>query len=475
MDLDHAIFQSKAAKVFSFLDANKDGTLSLDELKKGFEELKIPIATRDELLEEFQVNPNKGITQLEFEKYAEKQYLRVKGLFDKLDTSKDRQISLQELKAGLKEFDSDFESNPSTIKKIFDIVDIDNNGTINFDEWCEFLILMPRLNIKSVLDYWESVMAVCDPNEFTLYGIKGPSQKPVTKDKEDIKGWLSSLGAGFFAGVISRTLTAPFERLKFINQIYYKGAEKPPSLLSGLALLYKQDGFKGLFRGNLVTVLRAGPETSLKLAIFENIKSYFAKNSKKGVGSSELFFAGAVSGVLSTIATFPLSVIRTRLAAAPSGTYNGIFDTVQKMAKSEGAILPFFRGLQPTVLAVVPNSGLNLMAYEYMKDIIIGKDPKTEPSPFTFMGIGGVSAVFSSTLLYPSQIITSRLVMQGLLDKSERKGMMGITKDIYNSSGMTGFFKGYQAAMFKILVGNGLSFGCFEAVKKAMNSKSKGK
>ncbi len=469
MTSDYDIFRGKSTQVFNFLDLNKDGSLSLSEIRKGFEKLKLPVTTRDELIEELQFGQKQSITKQEFEAYAEKQYHRVKELFDKLDTSKDARISFDELSNSIKVFDKDFVYDKDVIQKVFNIVDTNHSGSIDFEEWCEFLILMPKLNIKAIVDYWQTIITVCDPNEFTLYGIQGRESAPHNATKSEWMKWFASFGAGLFAGVFSRTITAPFERLKFINQVQYKGTEKPPGILIGMKNLYQQDGFKGLFRGNLVTIIRSGPETSIKLAVFDQFKAFLAKNKTAGLNSLDLFTAGALAGVVSSAVTFPLVVIRTRLAAAPTGTYNGIIDTVSKMAKAEGMIAPFFKGLQPTILGVIPNSGLNLMTYDILKRIMIGEDLHAQPATWKFMFIGGVSALLSSTLLYPTQILTSRLVMQGLGDQGQRKGMIGVSKDIFKLEGFSGFFKGYQAAIVKIIFGNAVSFGSYEFLKKSVN------
>jgi hypothetical protein len=107
-----------------------------------------------------------------------------------------------------------------------------------------------------------------------------------------------------------------------------------------------------------------------------------------------------------------------------------------------------------------------LMSYEMLKNVFIGKNPTKEPSTLTFMMIGGLSAFLSSTLLYPSQILTARMMMQGM-GGEQQKGMIGITKDILKYEGPKGFFKGFTAAMSKIIIGNSISYGCFEFLKKS--------
>lgn len=456
------IFANKVTEVFRILDFDKDGYLSKEDLHKGFDYLRIPLSLRSELLREMHFR-GKGVSPNDFKEYAVHQYIKLKTLFDKLDFQKDKKITYEEFSKGVKEVDPTYDE--AAIKKIFLKIDLNNDSAITFDEWCEFLILIPHPTIKAVLNYWKTIINVCDPHEFTLYGLMKTPLPPQTRKHSDFITWFTTFGVGLLAGVVSRTAMAPLDRLKLNYQVHYRGDQQPPSIFRGLQEMYRNDGLKGLFRGNLVTIIRAGPETSIKLTLFEKLKTIVLKDTDVKPSKGELFLAGAISGLIASSITFPLVVIRTRLAAAPSGTYSGIFDVVKKMQQTEGIVQPFYRGLQPSLLAVIPGSGLNLSSYETLKRIFMNKRKTKPPGPLTFMTIAGISALFSSTLLYPLQIVTTRLMMQGLLEQ-DKKGMSAVVKDIYKTEGIRGFYKGYRAAITKIVIGNSISFGCFEFLKR---------
>lgn len=106
------------------------------------------------------------------------------------------------------------------------------------------------------------------------------------------------------------------------------------------------------------------------------------------------------------------------------------------------------------------------MSYELLKKIFLKEESESNPHVFKFMMIGGASALFSSTLLYPFQIVTSRLIMQGLNEAGGRDGMRAMVSRMYTTEGAFGFFKGYYPAITKIIVGNAISFGIFEVLKR---------
>ena len=468
-DTDREIFKRKAADVFAYLDHDQDGNLRLEDLRRGFKKLGIPLATHDAILTELKFHNGNVVTKQNFEEYSEKQFQKVKSLFDKIDKRGDNRITMDELIEGLKEFDPHCKYDELGIKKLFKMIDHDKDGAIEFDEWCRFLIFLPQLNIRTVIKYWEIAVTICEQNEFPLFEFHEEKRKPITTSPNmnaEIQQWLNSFGAGFFAGVISRTCTAPLDRLKILYQIYYNDRNRPPSIKEGLLQIYHRDGFKGLFRGNLVNILKASPETSIRLTVFEKLKSILVDEETHKLSLRSLFMAGAASGVVANLIIFPMDVLKTRLAAASPETYSGVVDAVKKITRTEGGIRPFYRGLQASLSASIPNSGLNLMSYEVLKTIFMGQRPKTEPHPALFMIVGGLSAMFSSTLLYPFQVVTSRLIMQRE-EGSAKKGMVQLAKGIYKTEGGSGFYKGYNPAISKIVLGNAIAFGCFEFLKKS--------
>lgn len=292
--------------------------------------------------------------------------------------------------------------------------------------------------------------------------------KAIHSDSSELRCWLTSFGAAFFSGTVARTTTAPFDRLKFIYQLYYKGSDKPPSLSKGFQELYRRDGFRGLFRGNLVCIMKASPETSIRLTIFEKLKSLIKDEKTGTLSKGKLFLAGGMSGAFANFVIFPMDVLRTRLAATSKGVYDGIFDAIRKISKTEGPIRPFYRGLNAGLTANLPTSGLNLMLYETFKEVLATETQAEKPCPAIYMLLAGASALVTCSFLYPLQVVASRQIMQisKTKDGSGNKGMIQQIKGTYKSEGVRGFYKGFSPATSKVMLGNAMSFGCFEVMKR---------
>lgn len=376
----------------------------------------------------------------------------------------------------------------------------DNNTQILLVEDVQDIIkgLKKQKMIQDELENWEKNEAVIyDPQEETsmhLFDLKDKistneilkSDKEIDKFELDNKHYIHFISGGI-AGAISRTITAPLERLKVLYQVNYLGKGiKPPRIWTGLKEIYINDGVKGLFRGNLINLLKSTPDSAIKLYVFEKAKFYLSKFSdKKKLGSFQLFLSGASAGVVSNLIIFPLDVVKTRLSASASGTYNGIFDTCWKLYK-EGGIGIFYKGVQVAVCSTIPNTGLNLCCYESLKRAFSGsysKDSALNLSTPTLMLIGGMSAMVSSTLMYPFQTIQARIIMKksnenkvlaqfdikpGLTSNTQQT-MLGVIKNTIQYEGWGGFFKGYKPGITKIIMGNALGFSFYENIKRLID------
>ncbi len=344
---------------------------------------------------------------------------------------------------------------------------------------------------------------IFDNNYHSYSDSQNKSESPEIKSKtntnyqdkleEDKKYKYKHFIAGALSGLISRIITGPLERLKILYQVNYAGKGlKPPNIFVGLKEVYLNDGFLGLFRGNLVNLIKCTPDSAIKLYVFEKSKHFFSvkeKENKMKIISQKptikLLFSGGLSGICSTILLFPLEVIKTRISASPNSTYNGIRDTAVKLY-SEGGLRIFYRGIQASLSSAVPNCGLNLTAYETLKKIFSGStsidNAKLLTTPMLML-IGGLSAMFSSTILYPLQTIQSRMIMGNLyikksyqnifftdlIKQNKKMGLISLAKHTLKTEGFKGFYKGYCPGITKIIIGNALGFSLYENIKNVID------
>lgn len=88
--------------------------------------------------------------------------------------------------------------------------------------------------------------------------------------------WWRHLAAGGIAGAVSRTCTAPLDRLKVFLQVQ----PTKQKINDCFRCMLREGGVTGLWRGNGINVLKIAPESALKFAAYEQVKRLIKGDSK---------------------------------------------------------------------------------------------------------------------------------------------------------------------------------------------------
>lgn len=135
-----------------------------------------------------------------------------------------------------------------------------------------------------------------------------------TKSEKKSGEWLHHLISGGIAGAVSRTCTAPLDRVKVMLQVHGKNM----SVGKSLGLMVKEGGIRSLWRGNGTNVLKIAPETAIKFAAYEKLKTLIQSDPSQ-IGTLERFIAGSLAGATAQTSIYPMEVVKTRLAVAKTG------------------------------------------------------------------------------------------------------------------------------------------------------------
>ena len=76
------------------------------------------------------------------------------------------------------------------------------------------------------------------------------------------------LVTGGIAGAVSRTLTAPIDRVKILRQCGTKDYAKVP-MKDVFQMIFRKEGMVGFFKGNGTNVMRIVPFSAFEFATFE--------------------------------------------------------------------------------------------------------------------------------------------------------------------------------------------------------------
>jgi len=255
-----------------------------------------------------------------------------------------------------------------------------------------------------------------------------------------MKDFIIDFSLGGTAGAVSKTLTAPIERVKL--------------------------------------VIRYFPTQAFNLAFKDSIKKMFPKyNPKTEFGSFFLvnLASGGLAAAGSLTIVYPLDYARTRLASdVGSGkkTFNGLGDCIMKTAKGPGGFFSLYNGFGVSVVGIIGYRGIQLGTF----DTIAGLNPYKDNSGllgFVSTFIAAQTAItFGAGATYPFDTIRRRLQMQSEKPPEEQiyKGTVDCFKKMAKDEGMGALYKGFVANIFRS-VGGALVLVIYDRSKKYLNLK----
>ena len=222
---------------------------------------------------------------------------------------------------------------------------------------------------------------------------------------------------------------------------------KPMTIRDGIRSMLREGTPRAFFRGNGANVLKIAPETALKLTFNDRIKRAVASGSPDpgaSLSPAERFVAGAAAGALAQSVIYPLELIRTRLAICPKGTYRGIADAAARVFRNEGP-KAFYRGLAPSLIGILPYAGVDIAAFETLKEALLDAyEPRGEPPPpAAIIAAGAASSSVAQFCSYPLALVRTRLQAQGAGGRPIKyDGMVDVIRKTVASEGVRGLYKG---------------------------------
>lgn len=279
--------------------------------------------------------------------------------------------------------------------------------------------------------------------------------------------------------------------------------------------IYHYEGGRGLFRGHSATLLRIFPYAGIKFLAYEQIRAMLIPGKDYETPLRRLL-SGSLAGVTSVFLTYPLEVVRVRLAfetkrdgrssltsicrqiynespvqkAATARLPNAptpVSAAAQTTVAAADSIVPrrgvvnFYRGFAPTLLGMLPYAGMSFLTHDTVSDMLrhpsIAKyttlprrktQPEGRPAPlrsWAELTSGGIAGLISQTASYPLEIIRRRMQVSGAVGDGHRMRLRETARLIFQERGFRGFFVGLTIGYVKIIPMAAVSFYTYERMK----------
>ncbi|XP_071765999.1 calcium-binding mitochondrial carrier protein SCaMC-2-A [Centroberyx gerrardi] len=350
-------------------------------------------------------------------------------------------------------------------EKVLNSMDKNGTMTISWNEWSNYPMVEKTESIPEIILYWkhstifdvgENLMV---PDEFTT--------------EEKLTGmWWRHLVAGGGAGAVSRTCTAPLDRVKVMMQVHGTRSNNM-CIMSGLTQMVKEGGTRSLWRGNGVNIIKIAPESALKFMAYEQIKRLIGSD-KETLSILERFVAGSMAGVMAQSSIYPMEVLKTRLALRKTGQYSGISDCAKQIFRREG-LGAFYKGYVPNMLGIIPYAGIDLAVYETLKNSWLQQygTNSTDPGVFVLLACGTVSSTCGQLASYPLALVRTRMQAQATLEGSQQVSMTGLFRQILQTEGPTGLYRGLAPNFMKVIPAVSISYVVYEHLKASLGVTSR--
>ncbi|EFN85538.1 mitochondrial coenzyme A transporter SLC25A42 [Harpegnathos saltator] len=331
----------------------------------------------------------------------------------------------------------------------------------------------PAESSQAVLERLQ-VLPISGKHAVTLSSSAAPmdKQNAAVADKEDTqmdnitnaqRVW-TSLVAGAIAGALAKTTIAPLDRTKINFQI----SKQPYSARAAIDFLVKTMRTEGLFslwRGNSATMVRIVPYSAVQFTAHEQWKRILGVDGSESKKPWVSFLAGSLAGVTSQTMTYPLDMMRARMAVTLKAEYKTLRQVFWRIYKDEG-ILAYYRGFNATILGAIPYAGCSFFTYDMLRNLLPAHTVAI-PGFSTSLICGGIAGVVGQTSSYPLDIVRRRMQTSAVKGQHYHTTRSTIMK-IYTEEGIMAFYKSLSMNWVKGPIAVGISFATHDTIRDTL-------
>ncbi|KAL8944353.1 MAG: hypothetical protein Q9216_000538 [Gyalolechia sp. 2 TL-2023] len=327
-----------------------------------------------------------------------------------------------------------------------------------------------------------------------------------TQNKKSLDYVLRTGLAGGMAGCAAKTIVGPLDRVKILfqasNPQFAKYTGSWFGVVTAMRDINRESGVRGLFRGHSATLLRIFPYAAIKFLAYEQVRAVLIPTKQQETPLRRLS-SGAIAGMTSVFFTYPLEVIRVRLAFETKnegrmslrGICRQIYHEQPSRISSTGSssaiaaattiptpksgLINFYRGFSSTLAGMLPYAGMSFLTHDTAGDWLrlpalapytTTANPKNPSAPpilryWAELLAGGFAGLVSQTASYPLEVVRRRMQVGGAVGDGHRLGMAETAGRVWRERGWRGFFVGLGIGYFKVVPMAAVSFYVYERGK----------
>ncbi|OAY81208.1 Mitochondrial substrate carrier family protein B [Ananas comosus] len=298
---------------------------------------------------------------------------------------------------------------------------------------------------------------------------KGRQQQQQQLQQQPQIGSVAHLLAGGVAGAVSKTCTAPLARLTILFQVQGMHSDvatlRKASMWHEASRIVREEGFRAFWKGNLVTIAHRLPYSSISFYTYERYKHLLqlvpGLDRHREYASADIcvrLLGGGLAGITAASMTYPLDLVRTRLAAQTNTMYyRGISHALYAICRDEGG--------------VGPSIAISFSVYETLRSHWQAKRPH-DSAVLVSLACGSLSGIASSTVTFPIDLVRRRKQLEGAAGRARvyNSGIIGTFRHIVRTEGFRGLYRGILPEYYKVIPSVGIVFMTYETLKAFLSS-----
>lgn len=251
--------------------------------------------------------------------------------------------------------------------------------------------------------------------------------------------------------------------------------------------LVRNEGIRGLWKGNIPASILYPLYSGVQFTAYHQITAALASLPRPPPEHTINFLAGGTAGCVATTFTYPLDLLRTRLAAAqtapshasPSTTHHGptpraLSAAIRALARENPSnpLRPYFRGLGAGLASIFPYMGLFFLGYEALKAALPHSSSWVSTLGAPDAVAGTLASVASKTVVFPLDTVRKRLQVQGQVAGRafpvHRGGVVRTMWEVVARDGVRGLYRGLGIGLVKAAPAGAVTIWAFERCMAVM-------
>ncbi|KAG9317394.1 mitochondrial carrier [Chiua virens] len=444
--------------------------------------------------------------------------------YNDLDLDGNGHLDLQDLRLALK--NAGIILSPTALAEFITfLTQSPHSYVINFRQFRDSLLLLPRdATTSEIYRYYEvkrlmgidgrgsarvtmegDVSLSAEDSPASMASLRNPEPPPtpvkhegVLEDEpEEQHDWLQGhttlkfLLAGGIAGAVSRSCTAPFDRLKIflMTRTPEMGGAPvgPKPSVSGIkaiggavARIYAEGGVLAFWTGNGLSVMKILPESAIKFMTYETAKRAFAKywdhvEDSREISGTSRFLSGGIGGISSQLSLgfispqylLLLTSWKTQMMSI-TGQKRSLVGAARNVWRM-GGIRAFYRGLTCQSSPSTLYAAIDMSTFEALKLTYTPSIESDEPGALALLAFGGVSGSVGAISVYPLNLVRTRLQASGSPGHPQRyTGVWDVAQKTYQRDGWRGFYRGLLPTLAKVVPSVSITYLVYEHSKRRL-------